>query len=117
MIHIALPLLVFVAGVLLWVVPRKPPSGPPPNPLWRELGRACLYCGAFATLWLVTIIRGDYGHLGDVIVAYWSVIAFVVGIVMYAATDDPWKEIGSALLWTGLLVTLVADIGHSVHLG
>lgn len=49
--------------------------------------------------------------------AIWPCLAAVIGVLVYALTNNAKvAEIGRALMWTGFLVTLFVVANHTVRL-
>lgn len=52
------------------------------------------------------------------LIAYVPLLVAVVGVLVYVlASNGKAQEIGRAMLWSGILVTLFVEAGHVVHIG
>lgn len=101
-----LPLLVLFAGVLVYVLA----SGKV-----EEIGRGLFWCGLLVTLFVLSHYTVQVGGAG---VAILPLLVLFAGVLIYAlAVKTKLVEIGKAMFWCGLLVTLFAVAHYTVRIG
>lgn len=101
------PLLILVAGVLIWVLAS--------NATVKEIGKWMFVVGLFFT---TRALSEKTASAGGVLIAYWPLLILVIGVLIWAlASNAILKEIGKWMFIIGLFFTVDALSHKTVKVG
>lgn len=99
------PLVIAVAGLLIWLLTSKP----------AEVGRIMFACG---TLVLTMTLAKETFQLGSMAVAIAPLVIAVVGLLMwFMSSNSRASMIGRILFACGMLVLTMSMAGQTLRLG